>query len=357
MFKYIMIKPRLRDGQWPMPALQFSKCIKSINAINDNGRVLEADYIEIYINEMDLKVLTEQYTCEKHICVDVECSKKEYLPRWYTDYVYQLFVDKTMLKGGDPVAYALAKAKLNSLYGMCVQKCVKDNIEEDYTTGDFRELHLDPIDLYNKYLNKPGTILPYQWGVWVTSYALYNLFTLGRCCEEWIYSDTDSCYGIGWNQYLLDAYNKMCQDKMLANGYGPVNAFDADINANRDYWLGIAEFDGSYNEFKVMGAKRYCGRSEKDGELHITVAGVPKKPGALCLHNDINEFTKGKVFDGKTTGKLQHTYIFVEDIYTDREGNETGDSINLSLDDYTLDSVPINWDLIDYDEIEVQVYE
>ena len=51
----------------------------------------------------------------------IEYAEKDYLPRWYTDYVFECFKDKTMLKGGDPVAYALAKAKVNSLYGMMVQ--------------------------------------------------------------------------------------------------------------------------------------------------------------------------------------------------------------------------------------------
>ena len=44
----------------------------------------------------------------------VEYAEKDYLPRWFTDYVFECFTAKTMLKGGDPVAYALAKAKVNS---------------------------------------------------------------------------------------------------------------------------------------------------------------------------------------------------------------------------------------------------
>ena len=43
-------------------------------------------------------------------------------------------------------------------------------------------------------------------------------------------------------------------------------------------------------------------------------------------------------FDGKTTGKLQHEYITVNDIYVDEKGNITGDSINLNPCDYILDS-------------------
>lgn len=351
MFKLILLKPRLKNDFLPMPALQFSKCVYSVNAILDNGRVLCADYVEIYLTELDLEVIVQQYDFEKHMCCEVEVASKDYLPRWFTDYIFQLFTDKTQLKGGDPVAYALAKAKLNSLYGMCVQKSIKDNLQEDYLTGDYNKEDIDPIEIYDKYINNHNSVLPYQWGVWVTAYAFRNLFKLGECCETWVYSDTDSCYGVNWNQKKLDEYNQLCKDKLTQNGYGCVNY------NNREYWLGVAEFDGEYSEYKVMGAKRYCGRSTEDNELHITVAGVPKS-GAVCLHDNIDNFTKGAVFSGKLTGKLTHTYLYVDDIYTDSEGNETGDSVDLNPCDYLLDSVnTVDWLALLTEEIEVQVYE
>lgn len=351
MFKLILIHPHLKDDFISMPALQLSKCVNTINAITDNGRILAAAYVEIYITEMDLLILSEQYDYTSCICTEVEAAAKDYLPRWFTDYIFSLFKDKTMLKGGDPVLYALAKAKLNSLYGMCVQKCIKDEINEDYLSGEYKEAHNDAEEIYNKYLAKRNTILPYQWGVWVTAYAFYNLFQLGKCCGTWIYSDTDSCYGTNWDEEKLSSYNQLCKDKLIANGYGAVEHNDI------EYWLGVAELDGEYTEFKVMGAKRYCGRAVKDGELHITVAGVPKS-GYKCLNNDISNFTKGMIFDGNTTGKLTHTYSYISEIYIDENGNETGDSIDLTPCDYKLDSVTtVDWEALFTEEIEVQTYE
>ena len=115
-FKLILLGVDLKDGV-DMPALQYSKCVKTVNAVGDNGRILSADYVEIYLNEVDLCVIAEQYNIDKHICMDVEFAEKGYLPRWLTDYIFSLFKDKTLLKGGDKIAYALAKAKLNSVYG------------------------------------------------------------------------------------------------------------------------------------------------------------------------------------------------------------------------------------------------
>lgn len=365
MFKLCLYKFKLKDSFESMPALQFSKGENMINCVMDNGRVLCGAYMEIYVTEFDLEIIKKQYEIEHHLCTDVYYSVKDYLPRWFTDYVFELFRDKTMLKGGDPVDYVLAKAKLNSLYGMCVQKAIQDDITEDYDTGEYSTKHVNKKEYYNdKYIQNKRKILPYQWGVWVTSIAFNNLFKLFECVskEDWneykypIYADTDSCYSYGWDEDKLNAYNEDCKNKLVANGYGAV------VRDGKEYWLGVAVSEGlkdEYSEFKVMGAKRYCGRCKADNEIHITVAGVPKKKGALCLNDDINNFDKDFVFSGLITGKKTHTHFYVDDIYTDEKGNITGDSIDLSPCDYRLDDIPVyDFERIFEEEIaEVQIYD
>lgn len=373
MFKLILVRPRLKNDFIPMPVLQYSKCIKSVNAITDNGRILKADYIEIYVNEMDAALIYEQYNYDGNICTEVEYSHKDYLPRWFTDYIFELFADKCNLKGGDPVLYALAKAKLNSLYGLCVQKSIKPQIEEIFSD---KEVHgiikhegeyiiddsVEKLQIYEKYLQNKGNILLFSWGTWCTSYAMYNLFQLGKCIKEkgtisrWIYSDTDSGYSDAWDTEMIKAYNEKCKKELTANGYGAV------IVNGSEYWLGVAEHkDGEddYSQFKTEGAKRYCGRKCSDNALHITVAGVPKKQGALCLEDDINNFTEGFIFQGTSTGKLTHKYFYVPAIYKDQDGNITGDSIDLSPCDYLLDSTDRNDDWFSSldEEINLQVYD
>ena len=82
--------------------------------------------------------------------------------------------------------------------------------------------------------------------------------------------------------------------------------------------------------------------------LHITVAGVPKE-GAKCLKDDLTNFRKDFIFDGETTGKLAHYYIFSDrGIYIDEFGNEVGDSIDLQPCDYELDAVDkVEWLMTD----------
>lgn len=359
LFKLILHKFEVRDLKQPMPMLQYYKMQKTINCIIDNGRVLQGEYAEIYLTELDLQVFMKQYRCEHHACVDVYYSRKDYLPRWFTDLVYELYKQKTYLKGGDPVEYQIAKGKVNSCYGMMVQKALQENIIEDFETGVYEISNLDPAtgeeikpeQLYEKYIKNRNKVLPYQWGVWVTAHALKNLFDLGSCAGLWLYSDTDSCYGQEWNLQKLKEYNQKVKEKLKANNYEPF------IFNGKEYLIGAADLDGKYSQFRMQGAKRYAGRSLKDGQLHITVAGVPKR-GAAVLADNIDNFTRGLIFPGSVTGKQQHTYFYVEEAYEDLKGNLTGDSIDLSSCDYLLDSIEVyDWDSLFEEDIEVITYE
>lgn len=358
---------RLKDHLLPMPSLQASKCEHTINMIEESGRVLQAGYCTLYICEQDLIVLNSLYDWDpESICTEVEVSPKDYLPRWFTDYVYDLYAEKCRrkpLQEQDPVAYALAKARVNSVYGLTVQKSIRENFIEvtepgeykidfdgnmaHFESGEYRQdFDQDLKAEYEKYLKNPNTVLPYQWGAYCTAFAFRNLFELGSCvnCKydnlgylayppHWYYSDTDSCYSDDWNEEKITDYNKKCKENLKANGYGPV------IVNDKEYWLGVAEPDSEYSEYVVLGPKRYCGRSTKDNELHITVAGVPKD-GAKCLEDDIDKFHRNFIFDGEITGKKAHFYFFSKDgITIDEFGNEVGDSIDLQPCNYHLGAV------------------
>ena len=208
-------------------------------------------------------------------------------------------------------------------------------VEIEYHDGMYKlDRSIPPEEVYLKNIKKRSVFLPYQWGVWTTSYALEHLFELGSCCKLWLYSDTDSVYGIGWNKKLVKKLNYKYRKMNEKAGFKAVS------HKGKDYWLGVAEtsLKDKYSEFKYMGAKRYCGRCKEDNELHITVAGVAKS-AADQLNNNIRNFKKGFVFDGKKSGKKTHNYLFVDDIYIDENGNETADSVDLSPCDYKLDVV------------------
>ena len=373
MFKLTIIRPQIISDNLPMPPLQYSKTEKCINPILDNGRIIAADYVEIWTNEVDASIINSCYT-GRFYCKEIHMARKDYLPRWLTDYIYQLFVEKTQLKGGDPVLYALAKARLNSCYGLFVQLPCKPEIEEVYQLDPehpelYRVKESDETEegmrkKYDEYCNSKKQVLNYQRGVWVTSYSMRNLFRLGSCVDfkgkedgkkkEWLYSDTDSIYTTGMDHERLRKYNEDVKKKLLDRGYGPV------LRNGKEYWLGIAEHDKRkdlYTEFCYVGAKRYCGRCFDDKKLHTTVAGVPKK-GVKALRDDIRLFAPGFIFPGSQTGKKQHTHFIMPDIWIDKEGNECGDSIDLSPADYQL-STAFNPLVDDFmcEEVSIQIYE
>ena len=252
------------------------------------------------------------------------------------------------MKGIDRVQYGVSKGKLNSLYGMTVQRPVPVTNEENYITGEYEIKQINKEDEYNKYCRSYKHVLNYQIGCWVTSYAFVNLYALSSCAGTWLYSDTDSCYGMDWDLDRLQKYNDIAKKKLQANGYGPV------ILDDKEYWLGVAEHDGRYSEFRCLHSKCYAVRDMESGKLKITVAGVPKN-GVEVLKDDINNFRPGCVFPGTVTGKKTYTYFFKDKIEIDKNGNEVGDSIDLSPCDYLLDAEFSFENLTE--EIEVPFYE
>jgi len=355
---------RLRNPRFPMPSIAKSKCLSSVNIISDNGRVLNADYIEMWLNDVDFLLIYEHYHFDRMILEDVECARKDYLPRWFTDYIYKLFEKKTRLKGHDPVLYAIEKAKLNAAsFGMCAQRPVKPDIVEDYQTGEYKNAEdFDFEKEYQKHLNNRNTFLPYIIGVYITSYAQKNLFELGACVADgavWLYSDTDSVYATAFDKEKLKAYNDKRIHIMEERGYHGIE------HEGKVYHLGIAENDGVYMQFKALHSKCYVKRPlvaygdnfVMGGDLKITVAGVPKR-GAKSLHNNIDLFQEGFCFDGETSGKLQHTHIYVPDIYTDEHGNEVGDSIDLTPCSYIInDPNTVDFEKLLEEEIAIQTYD
>lgn len=367
---------KLKDENFPMPILQFSKC-KTVNDVTDNGRILACEFLECNTNELDLYLITKYYTWdEKHVLIkNVKTAKKGYLPDWFRKHIFKLYIDKTKLKNSDPIIYQVQKGKVNACFGLSCQKqdklmylelfedekVIKNGIEIEYKAGMYKLDESKPgKEVYYKNIKKRSVFLPYQWGCYTTSLALIHLFELGSCCKLWLYSDTDSVYGMGWNKKLINKLNRKYKKMCEKAGFSFVLQKDEDYNYMRKYWLGIAEtsIDDKYNEFKYMGAKRYCGRSIADNELHLTVSGIPKS-SVKCLEDNLINFKKDFVFKGELTNKKTHNYIFVDDIYIDENGNETADSIDLSPCDYKLDVVEyhsLEEYLLKEDHVEIPFY-
>lgn len=375
VLKCIIDDVELKDKYTPMPMLSRAKSLVCLKPIMDNGRVRATSHCETYFTEIDLDLFLKQYTFSKITFEEVYVSFKDYLPKWFTDYVFERYRSKTLLKGVDQVQYMIEKGKLNACaFGMLAQRPVKETIEEAYETvtdskgvehlrGEFYIKEDFDIDKeYKKYLNNKNSFLPYIVAPWITSYARRNLFRVADCVDVenggiHLYSDTDSVYATKFDMDKIKAYNDNCIKTLEARGYGGVEF------KGKMYYLGVLENDGEYMDFKTLHSKCYCKRPltavgdgfVMGGDLSITIAGVPKK-GKASLLNNMDNFKVGFCFDGETSGKLKHKHITVDHIYTDEDGNITGDSIDLEPCEYIVGDA--EWTpLTGFEDVEVQIYE
>lgn len=268
---------RLRDERWGCPYISTDKSRHIINGDFDNGRILSADYLEMTITDIDLRIILDEYEFDDMQPVDVYHARYGKLPPPLVKLIISYYVAKTELKGvdGQEIYYDKSKALLNAIYGMMVQDPVKQDI--DFDCGEWIE-HTDNESELLEESNKRA-FLCYQWGVWCTAQARLMLEEgIKLAGDGFVYCDTDSV------KYLGDAdftqFNNLRIKESKASG-----AFATDPQGETHY-MGVFEQETGYQEFKTLGAKKYAYRPDSGkhkGELQITVSGVDKKKGAIEL--------------------------------------------------------------------------
>ena len=153
----------LRDDAEPIPYIPKGKCLRCVNPEMDNGRVLSADALEMWITEIDLSIIHKQYSY-KYQVLDLFTATKKKLPKAYTDLLFSMFEKKTKLKGsGDDYSYNKYKSQVNSVYGLTVQNPCKEHYVFEDGVVKVNESE-DMSSLIGRYQRKGW--LPYQWGVW-----------------------------------------------------------------------------------------------------------------------------------------------------------------------------------------------
>lgn len=290
-----------------------SKCLNIVGGVFDNGRIIKAKEITITLTDIDLRFINDTYDFESYEILQSFYSMYNYLPFKYVDFILDKYVNKTKFKGvkGKELEYAKEKSKFNSLYGMTVTNMIRDEVEYDHIRG-WTETELTDVNIFDKLVKeKEKAFLSFAWGVWCTAYARDNLLRRVIDLDEYVvYCDTDSIKCVqGYNKNVFDNYNKSVElnirkaSKQLGipyEKYAPTDkngvphllgVFECETDKNRKY---------TYDKFITQGAKKYC--VEKDGEIEITVSGVPKSRGTKCLKR-IEDFRDNLVFDYKTTNK------------------------------------------------------
>ena len=321
---------KLKDRYYPVPYIPIAKCIKYTGVKRDNGRVLEAELIEIVLNDIDFSIIEYQY-CWEHLEI-VEGYKSNYgpLPEGIRKCNIEYFKNKTELKNvkGQELFYMKSKNLLNSIYGMSCQNPAKSLILFDDCLYREDETYTES-ELLERARKRAFTV--YQFACWTTAHARAALEEgIKLCGENLLYVDTDSCKHIG--EIDFSAYNE--EQKKIAINSG---LYATDKNGITHY-SGVYEEDGEFNEFITLGAKKYA-YVDTEGKLHLTLAGVGKKKGseALVSAGGLEAFKTGFVFHncGKTASIYNDGYYGKHII--DGKTLEITRNVTIKDKDYTLD--------------------
>lgn len=340
----------LLDECWGFPYIPISKChgIKPKDCVMDNGRVRQTNNeFMMTITDIDLDIILREYKTGTMIFMEVWSSQYGELPKCVKDTVISYYKLKTELKDveGRELEYQKSKAKVNACYGMTVQDPTKiltlfdDGHYDD--DGNLNEYHpdynnIDREEILKKH-SKKG-FLPYQWGVFVTCWARFELelgLELIPDPLNAIYVDTDSIKYVGDVDFT--EYNKRCINNSIKNG-----AYATDPQGVTHY-MGVFEQEQTALRFITQGAKKYCceyppDKKHKTKYLKLTCAGVNKKLGALELEeqNGIESFRDGFVFvKGGGTNSIYNDLIN-EDIKINNHTLHLSKNVCIVDDVYTL---------------------
>ena len=305
----------LKDKYWGCPYLTTDKCDNIEHEVLckegkkefyfvDNGRIVRAASLETTITDIDFKIICSEYQFESVEYLAGWYATYEKLPTALTDLVISYYRKKTELKGvpGQEVYYDKSKALLNSLYGMMAQNPVKHS-PIFQQCDEWPDDEIPDLELLEKYNSR--AFVCYQWGVWCTAWARYELELglqmVAKAHEKdpetnFIYCDTDSVKYTGsvdWTEYNQEKINECLESGAFATDPKGVTHYMGVFESEDNPKTGVA-----YAEFRSMGAKKYAYRIEKGGATHCTISGVNKKKGGkeLDKHGGLEAFAEDFTF-------------------------------------------------------------
>lgn len=378
--RFYNIKSKLYNDYIPL-----SKCIEDQGAVIDNGRIAEADMIEIKLTSVDYQIIKEVYEIEEEEILEVwVCNRIGYMPREFLNVVLDFYENKTILKGTtdeyENNIYMKQKQFLNSCYGMSVTRVTSPEINlEDNGTDDFWKVGEVTLEYIKDKLEQQGRsykcYTSFHFGVFIAAISRLQLWSICKgfdykgkhydgIDEDIAYMDTDSCKYLGEHEEIFEAYNKKCIEEL----YDCAKKSNIDISRfmpkdrnGIEHPCGIYEDDGEYKRFITLGAKKYAYEDDRQ-ELHITVSGVSKK-GASAL-SKLEDFKEGFLFDQVHCGKQLITYIDRQEPFMLPDGTEIKQehavhmmpttyelSLTKTFKDYIWSIQERGWEVVGYEDI------
>lgn len=335
VFDLQMSNVRLRTGEGDCYLTNdASKCVM-LHPIAENGRIRECEKYAITCTDVDFKIISKCYEWDDMHVSNILKWRSDYLPSPIIGIVLDLYNAKTTLKGVEDRRdeYMIKKGMLNSMYGMCVTRILRDKVEvasgEWVTIPLTEEEMMRNIEKNNKSMNR---FLYYPWGVFITAYARFNLWTaILTLGDDYIYSDTDSIKVFASSKKISDYLERYHHDLRMKfswmlekrRKYTMRDLAPKDIRG-RERPIGIWDYEGRYEMFKTLGSKRYI---TFDGNgIEPTVAGI--SPANLKRYLEDTSSDVEGMFDAFNDG------LHVPQEYTGKLASVYYDDVDLTVTDY-----------------------
>lgn len=315
----------LLDKYEGCPYFSKSKCRNIEDCVEDNGRIMEAAYMETTLTDIDWEIVLNMYDWTGLTIYNVYYARYGKLPKEYIELIQSYFKGKTELKNvkGQEEFYDKLKNLLNALYGMFAQNPV---IEPLFFDG----VKIQSVEDYNAeellFKFKRNAFIVYQWAVWTTARARHLLHqVIDIVGDDFIYCDTDSVKFIGEHTEAIEKFNDKMRQIALDNG-----SYALDPTGEVHY-MGVLEKDASYAYFKTLGAKKYMYRKKDSYNVEITIAGVHKIKGAIELTKR-GMYKKYGAFDCFSEGFIFYEAGGMESIF-----NDIKEPVEIEIDGRTME--------------------
>ena len=299
MAKIMIIEFTKISAITPHSILSVHKC-KVTGEKVDNGRLRYAETLKTTITDLDFDIISKFYKWEEFHIETLYVADYQYLPRELIMAILDLYKNKTTLKGviGKEDLYLRSKEIINAIYGMSVTNPLNDEITfNEY--GIWDKVPADVQTGLDKYNSNTRIFTAYQWGVWVTAWARYELLnTVYKIGDDVVYCDTDSIKYIGNHDNIIDEDNIriLKENSEIQKQYKiPTTLYSPKTIEGEAKTLGLWDKEPEYKYFKTLGAKRYVysyndkyfeknkKKLKTDDNFFITVAGLPKESGKRAI--------------------------------------------------------------------------
>lgn len=340
----------------------------------DNGRLVSTKgTIEMFITSIDLEIIEDAYYIEHTEYVHIWASKKGYFDKRILEYVLELYGNKTKLKNykaDNPddqeyfdKLYMNSKSEINGIYGMSVTKIISSIVyNQDMNQWSVPDMTIENLSsAIEQKKHSFSVMMFYGAGIFITALNRRALWSciIGKPTKDYydktmdrdsLYADTDSIFYKGAHKMVFEKYNEKIiadlKQSALDNGLDFELFHPKDVNGV-EHMLGVWDDEtNNITEFRTLGAKKYVTREGKDQTLHMTVSGL-RKAAVSNLHDDINNFDDGLVFNYNQSRKLTHFYyddqapITFNDLHGEVQHCTNQHSIVLQPTTYTLGYKPI----------------